>query len=58
MPPKGLYKARTLDQDRWEVLVRVLNVTLQDLVLTRGSPLGHCGAVMLVTQLDADEPQM
>jgi hypothetical protein len=56
--PNGLYIVRTLVWGQWEVVVRVLNVTLQDLVLTRGCPLGHCEPVMLVTQFDAVEPQM
>jgi hypothetical protein len=56
--PKGLYIARTLIRGQWEVPVRVLNVTLQDLVLTRGCPLGHCEPVTLVTQLNAVELQV
>jgi hypothetical protein len=48
-PPKGIYIARTLVQDRQEVPVRVLNATHSDQVLLRGFPLAHCESVTPVT---------
>jgi hypothetical protein len=48
-PPKGIYIATTLVQDRQEVPVRVLNATHRDQVLTRGFPLAHCEPATLVT---------
>jgi hypothetical protein len=38
-PPDGIYIARALVQDRWEVPVRVFNATHRDQKLTRGSPV-------------------
>jgi hypothetical protein len=54
-PPAGIYVARTLVQDRQEVPVRVLNATLQDQELTRGSTLAQCEPVMLVTMPDVEQ---
>jgi hypothetical protein len=50
---EGLYTARTLVQARQEVPVRVLNVSLQDQILARRSPLSHYEPVTWVTPLDA-----
>jgi hypothetical protein len=56
-PHEGIYIARTLVQDRQEVLVRVLNATHRDQKLTRGSPLAHCEPVTLVTPPDVGQHQ-
>jgi hypothetical protein len=56
-PPEGIYIARTLIQDRQEVLMRVLNSTHRDQKLTRGSPLAHCEPVTLVTDRDMEQPE-
>jgi hypothetical protein len=48
-PLEGIYITRTLDQDRREVPVKVLNATCRDQKLTRGCPLVHCEPVTLVT---------
>jgi hypothetical protein len=56
-PPEGIYKARTLVQDRQDVPVRVLNATHRDQKLTRGSLLAHCEPVTLVNPPDMGEPQ-
>jgi hypothetical protein len=56
--PKGLYIARTLVQDCWEVPVRVLNATHHNQKLTKGSPLVHCKPVILVTPPDAEQSQV
>jgi hypothetical protein len=48
-PPKGIYIARTLVQNRQDVHLRTLNATHRDQVLPKGSPVAHCEAVTLVT---------
>jgi hypothetical protein len=56
-PPKGIYIARTLVQDRQEVPVRVLNATHRDQKLTRGFLLAQCEPVTLVTDGDMEQSQ-
>jgi hypothetical protein len=57
-PPEGVYIARTLVQDHWEMPVRVFNATHRDQKLTRGSPLAHCEPVILMIAPDLEQLQV
>jgi hypothetical protein len=54
--PEGIYIARTLVQDHWEVPVRVLNAMYRKQKLMRGSPLACCEPVTMVTPLMWNNP--
>jgi hypothetical protein len=54
---EGIYICRTLVKNCARVPVRVLNATYRDHKLTKGSSLGKCEPVTLVTTPDLDQPK-
>jgi hypothetical protein len=56
-PPEGLYTARTLVRDSWEVPCEGPECC-RDWKLTKGSPMAHCEPVILMTPPAVEQPHV